>query len=65
MSKKFNEYNGLNLPEINREMRGKWEADNVFERTMTEREGCPSFVFSKGRLPPTASRASITCSRVQ
>lgn len=53
MSKKFNEYNGLNLPEINREMRGKWEADNVFERTMTEREGCPSFVFFEG--PPSAN----------
>ena len=53
MSKKFNEYNGLNLPEINREMRSKWEADNVFERTMTEREGCPSFVFFEG--PPSAN----------
>ena len=53
MSKRFNEYNGLNLPEINREMRGKWEADRVFERTMTEREGCPSFVFFEG--PPSAN----------
>ena len=53
MSKRFNEYNGLNLPEINREMRGKWENDRVFERTMTEREGCPSFVFFEG--PPSAN----------
>ena len=53
MSKRFNEYNGLNLPEINREMRGKWENDRVFARTMTEREGCPSFVFFEG--PPSAN----------
>jgi len=51
---KFKEYNTqLNLPEVNREMLELWDKHNLFERSMTEREGCPSFVFYEG--PPSAN----------
>ncbi|MDE6115895.1 MAG: class I tRNA ligase family protein, partial [Duncaniella sp.] len=53
MSKRFKEYNGLNLPEVNKTVLEKWSAENVFPRTMSEREGCPSFVFFEG--PPSAN----------
>ncbi len=51
--KKFNEYNGFNLSAINHEVLAKWNAENLFEKSMTEREGCPSFVFFEG--PPSAN----------
>ena len=53
MSKRFPEYSGLNLPEINDSVLEKWSAEDVFARTMSEREGCPSFVFFEG--PPSAN----------
>jgi len=53
MSKRFKEYSGLSLPEINESILSKWNAEDVFARTMTEREGCPSFVFFEG--PPSAN----------
>ena len=53
MSKRFKEYSGLNLPEINESVLNNWSAENVFARTMSEREGCPSFVFFEG--PPSAN----------
>ncbi len=53
MAKRFKEYAGLNLPEINKEILSKWGDEDVFNRTMSEREGCPSFVFFEG--PPSAN----------
>lgn len=54
MSKKFKEYSGqLNLSDINKEVLKEWDAHNLFEASMTEREGCPSFVFFEG--PPSAN----------
>ena len=54
MSKKFPEYNGqLNLSDINREILGLWDANSLFERSVEEREGCPTFVFYEG--PPSAN----------
>lgn len=43
----------LNLSDINKEMLASWEANSLFESSMTEREGCPSFVFYEG--PPSAN----------
>lgn len=52
--KKFTEYSKqLNLSDINKEMLEKWDANRLFEASMTEREGCPSFVFYEG--PPSAN----------
>ena len=53
MSKKFTEYSQLNLSEINKEVLKTWDENDVFSKSMTEREGCPSFVFYEG--PPSAN----------
>ena len=53
MSKKFTEYSQLNLSDVNKEVLKKWDENNVFSRSMTEREGHPSFVFYEG--PPSAN----------
>ncbi|MEE0119014.1 MAG: isoleucine--tRNA ligase [Bacteroidaceae bacterium] len=53
MSRKFAERTKLNLSEVNREVLGQWDAEDVFHKSMTEREGCPSFIFFEG--PPSAN----------
>ena len=53
MSKKFTEYSQLNLSEVNKEVLKKWDENDVFSKSMTEREGYPSFVFYEG--PPSAN----------
>ncbi len=51
---KFKEYSSrFNLSDINKEVLADWDAHNLFERSMKEREGCPSFVFYEG--PPSAN----------
>ena len=51
--KKFTEYNGLSLPEINNDMLKTWTDEGLFEKSVSTREGCPSFVFFEG--PPSAN----------
>lgn len=51
--KKFNEYSGLNLADLNKEMLDKWNAADLFRRSVALREGAPSFVFYEG--PPSAN----------
>ena len=53
MNKKFTEYSQLNLSDVNKEVLKKWDENDVFSHSMTEREGCPSFVFYEG--PPSAN----------
>ena len=53
MNRKFNEYNKFNLSDINKEVLCKWDDENVFERSIKERDGAPSFVFFEG--PPSAN----------
>ena len=53
MAKKFPEYKGLNLTQINNEVLEQWKKGNVFLRSIEEREGCPEFVFYEG--PPSAN----------
>ena len=53
MKKKFPVYNQLNLPLINNEVLDEWEKEDLFSKSMTEREGAPSFVFFEG--PPSAN----------
>ena len=53
MDKKFTEYGQLNLSEVNKEVLKAWDEKDVFAKSMTEREGCPSFVFYEG--PPSAN----------
>ncbi len=53
MDRKFNEYSKFNLSDINKEILKKWDEENVFESSIKEREGAPSFVFFEG--PPSAN----------
>lgn len=53
MKKNFTERNGLNLPEVGRQMLKEWEEEDLFHKSIEEREGCPQFVFFEG--PPSAN----------
>jgi isoleucyl-tRNA synthetase len=53
MSKKFAEYSQFDLSQVNKEVLKRWDENQVFNKSMTEREGCPSFVFFEG--PPSAN----------
>ena len=50
---KFAKHEKLNLSEVNREVLAKWDEEDVFHKSITEREGCPSFIFFEG--PPSAN----------
>ena len=53
MAKRFTERSTFSLPEINKEVLEEWDAADLFHKSMSEREGCPSFVFFEG--PPSAN----------
>ena len=53
MGKKLAEYSQFDLSKVNAEVLKKWDENQVFAKSMTEREGCPSFVFYEG--PPSAN----------
>ncbi|OQX75388.1 MAG: isoleucine--tRNA ligase, partial [Bacteroidetes bacterium 4484_249] len=53
MSKKFPEYKGLDLSQINKDILKKWNEDKTFEKSISSREGNPEFVFYEG--PPSAN----------
>ena len=53
MAKKFAEHNGLNLTQVNNEILEKWMKEDIFHRSIDEREGCPQFIFFEG--PPSAN----------
>ena len=53
MNKRFAEHSHLNLSEVNKQVLKLWDEADVFHKSMTEREGCPSFVFYEG--PPSAN----------
>ncbi len=53
MANKFAERNKLNLTEVNKTVLEDWNKEDVFHKSMEEREGCPSFIFFEG--PPSAN----------
>lgn len=53
MSTKFNEYKGLNLPEIDNKVKDFWKNNDIFQKSMTTREGKDPFIFFEG--PPSAN----------
>jgi len=53
MSAKFAEYKGLDLPKVAEEILQSWEDNNIFEKSVTSREGNEPFVFFEG--PPSAN----------
>ncbi len=53
MSAKFKEYKKLDLSQINKDVLKDWEENKTFEKSLSTREGKPSFVFYEG--PPSAN----------
>ena len=53
MSTKFAEYKGLDLPNVATEILSYWEENNIFEKSVTSREGKEPYVFFEG--PPSAN----------
>ncbi|MGO4905403.1 isoleucine--tRNA ligase [Flavobacterium sp. W20_MBD1_R3] len=53
MSTKFTEYKGLDLPTVASEVLDFWKEANIFEKSVSTREGNPPFVFFEG--PPSAN----------
>ncbi len=53
MSTKFPEYKGLDLPNVANEISNYWQENNIFEKSVSTREGSKPFVFFEG--PPSAN----------
>ena len=53
MAKKFAEHNGLNLVEVNKSVLEEWKKNDIFHKSIDERDGNPQFIFFEG--PPSAN----------
>ncbi|MEW7289776.1 isoleucine--tRNA ligase [Aquimarina sp. 2304DJ70-9] len=53
MSTKFPEYKGLDLPKVADEILGFWQENNIFEKSVSDRDGAEPYVFFEG--PPSAN----------
>ncbi len=53
MSAKFTEYKGLDLPKVADEILKYWQENNIFEKSVTTRQGKEPYVFYEG--PPSAN----------
>ncbi len=49
----YKEYKQLNLPEIGKEVLKRWEADNIFEKSISNRPASKPYTFYEG--PPSAN----------
>lgn len=52
-NRRFVEHDSLDLSQINKDMLTKWQAEDLFKKTLEEREGAAKFVFYEG--PPSAN----------
>ena len=50
---KYKEYKQLDLPQVGKEILDFWQTNKVFEQSIKNREGKPSFTFYEG--PPSAN----------
>ena len=50
---KFKEYKNLDLPALSEGVLKEWDAEGTFDKSLTTREGHPTFVFYEG--PPSAN----------
>ena len=50
---KFTERAKLNLSDVNKEVLEQWNQEDMFHKSIEEREGCPQFIFFEG--PPSAN----------
>ncbi len=53
MNTKFTEYKGLDLPTVASEVLDFWKKNNIFEQSVSSREGATPYVFFEG--PPSAN----------
>jgi isoleucyl-tRNA synthetase len=53
MITKFPEYKGLDLPKVAEDILNYWQENNIFEKSVSTREGNEPFVFFEG--PPSAN----------
>ncbi|EMR04243.1 isoleucine--tRNA ligase [Cesiribacter andamanensis] len=53
MAQKYPEYKGINYADIAEQVLTFWKEKEVFERSVSEREGAPTFTFFEG--PPSAN----------
>ncbi len=53
MSAKFPEYKGLDLPKVAEEILQFWKENDIFEKSITSRDGEEPFIFFEG--PPSAN----------
>lgn len=53
MSNKFREYKQLDLSQVNKDVLARWDENDTFHKSITTREGKPTFVFYEG--PPSAN----------
>lgn len=53
MAKKFAEHNGLNLVEVNKSVLEEWKKNDIFHKSIDERDGNSQFIFFEG--PPSAN----------
>jgi len=53
MSKKFPEYKGLDLAKVADEVLDFWKQENIFQKSISSREGNEPFIFFEG--PPSAN----------
>lgn len=51
--KKYPEYKQLDLSAINKEVLARWQSNSIFEKSLSTREGKPSYTFYEG--PPSAN----------
>ncbi|HAN18866.1 MAG: isoleucine--tRNA ligase [Bacteroidetes bacterium GWC2_33_15] len=53
MSSKFPEYKQFDLSQINKDILARWDKNDTFHKSITTRQGKPTFVFYEG--PPSAN----------
>ena len=51
--KKFNEYKSLDLIQVADNVASFWQNNDIFQKSVENREGCPKYVFYEG--PPSAN----------
>jgi len=60
MAKRFAEHNGLDLTKTNEDVLAAWMKNDIFHKSIDEREGCPKFIFFEGPPRPMVTPASTT-----
>ncbi len=53
MKPKFQEYKGLDLSQVNKDVLKTWEKNDTFKKSLSTRQGHPEYVFYEG--PPSAN----------